>query len=164
MKVYEIAEAMVDTLDIFLESEGTKSDEENYNFIMNYLKEELENKSSTLIAYIRNLELESKSFKEEADRLYKISKVKSNKKEKLKNYLVNIMNYLDKKKIETALGTYGLRRSPKVDVYDITVLPKEFLRIKEEIEPDKDKISKYIKNNGELKGARIIENYSLQIK
>ena len=32
MKAYEIIGAMEDTLDIFLESEGTESDKENYDY------------------------------------------------------------------------------------------------------------------------------------
>lgn len=164
MKVYEIAGAMIDTLDIFLESEGNDGDKENYEIVMEYLKEELSIKSSLLIEYIRNLELESKVAKEEADRLYKLSKSKVNKIENLKKYLINIMQTLEKKKIETSLGSYGLRKSSKVEVYDMNLLSKDFLRIKEDIQPDKEKIADYIKLNGEVLGAKIIENYSLQIK
>lgn len=164
MKVYEIAGAMVDTLDIFLESEGSENDKENYEIVMEYLKEELSNKSSSLIKYIRNLEFESKIAKEEADRLQKINRLKSNKIESLKKYLINIMQHLEKKKIETSLGSYGLRKSSKVDVYDMSLLTKDFLRVKEDIQPDKEKITDYIKKNGEMAGAKIIENYSLQIK
>ncbi|WP_300344847.1 siphovirus Gp157 family protein [Fusobacterium sp.] len=164
MKMYEIAGAMIDTLDIFLESDGTELDKENYDMVMDYLKDELSGKSSNIIKYIRNLELESKSAKEEAARLLEISKKRNKKIENLKNYLVSIMQFLDKKKIETELGNYGLRRSSKVDVYDMNALPKEFLKIKEEIEPNKTAIADYIKQNGEMKGARIVTNYSLQIR
>lgn len=164
MKVYEIAGAMIDTLDIFLESEGSGNDKENYEVVMEYLKEELSTKSSLLIEYIRNLELESKAAKEEADRLQKLSKSKANKIDSLKKYLANIMQSLEKRKIETNLGSYGLRKSSKVEVYDMQLLPKTLLRVKEDIQPDKEKIADYIKLNGEVLGAKIIENYSLQIK
>ena len=111
MKAYEIIGAMEDTLDIFLESEGTESDKENYDYVMEFLKEELNNKSSSILKYIRNLELDSKIAKDEADRLDNLSKSKMNKVKKLKEYLINIMQYLDKKKIETDLGSYGIRNS-----------------------------------------------------
>lgn len=165
MKMYEIAGAMIDTLDIFLESDGTELDKENYNMIMDYLKDELSGKSSNIIKYIRNLELESKSAKEESDRLLDISKKKIKKIENLKNYLIGIMQFLDKKKIETDLGAYGIRKNPdKVDIYDMSVLPKEFLKVTEEVKADKEKIKEYLKEHGELKGARIVTNYSLQIR
>ena len=164
MKAYEIIGAMEDTLDIFLESDGTEVDKETYDDVMEFLKEELNNKSSSILKYIRNLELDSKIAKDEADRLDKISKSKMNKVKKLKDFLLNIMQYLDKKQIETDLGSYGIRNSTKVDVYDMALLPSEFIRIKEEVTPDKEKIADYIKKNGELNGARIITGYSLQIR
>ena len=71
---------------------------------------------------------------------------------------------LKEKKIETDLGSYGIRNSTKVDVYDMTLLPSEFIRVKEEVTPDKEKIADYIKKNGELNGARIVTGYSLQIR
>lgn len=164
LKLYEIAQGMIDQLDIFLESEGNDSDKENYSEIMLFLKEEIKKKSSSIIQYIQNIQALNKSAKEEADRLQKLIKTRSNKIERLKSYLVTTLQVLEAKKIETDLGSYGLRRSSAVDVYDITALPEEFVRVTEERKADKEKIKEYIKTNGELKGARIVDNYSLQIR
>ena len=164
LKLYEIAQGMIDQLDIFLESEGNDSDKENYSEIMLFLKEEIKKKSSSIIQYIQNIQALNKSAKEEADRLQKLIKTRSNKIERLKSYLVTTLQVLEAKKIETDLGSYGLRRNSAVDVYDIAALPKEFIRVTEERKADKEKIKEYIKANGELKGARIVDNYSLQIR
>ena len=164
MKLYEISQGMIDTLDIFLESDGNDLDKENYSEIMLFLRDELKNKSSSLLKYIQDLQAKSKIAKEESDRLLKLSKVRLNKAERLKNYLVSTLQALEMKKIETDLGSYGLRRSPAVDVYDMAALPDEFIRVTEERKADKEKIKEYIKANGELKGARIVDNYSLQIR
>ena len=164
MKLYEISQGMIDTLDIFLESDGNDLDKENYSEIMLFLRDELKNKSSSLLQYIQNLQVLNKSAKEEADRLQKLIKTRSNKIESLKSYLVTTLQVLETKKIETDLGSYGLRRSSAVDVYDMSVLPDEFIRVTEERKADKEKIKEYIKANGELKGARIVDNYSLQIR
>lgn len=164
LKLYEIAQGMIDQLDIFLESEGNDSDKENYSEIMLFLKEEIKKKSSSIIQYIQNIQALNKSAKEEADRLQKLIKTRSNKIERLKSYLVANLQVLETKKIETDLGSYGLRRSSAVDVYDITALPEEFVRVTEERKANKEKIKEYIKANGELKGARIVDNYSLQIR
>ena len=165
LKLYEITQGMIDQLDIFLESEGNDLDKENYSEIMLFLKEELKNKSDSIIQYIQNLQTLNKSTKEEVDRLQKLIKTRSNKIERLKNYLISVMQVLEQKKIETALGSYGIRKTPdKVEIYDLTVLPKEFIRIKEEKEPDKEKIKAYIKEHGEVAGARITCGYSLQIR
>ena len=164
LKLYEIAQGMIDQLDIFLESEGNDSDKENYSEIMLFLKEEIKKKSSSIIQYIQNIQALNKSAKEEADRLQKLIKTRSNKIERLKSYLVTTLQILETKKIETDLGSYGLRRSSAVDVYDMAVLPDEFIRVTEERKADKEKIKEYIKANGELQGARIVDNYSLQIR
>ena len=164
LKLYEISQGMIDTLDIFLESEGSDLDKENYSEIMLFLKEEIKKKSSSIIQYIQNIQALNKSAKEEADRLQKLIKTRSNKIERLKSYLVTTLQVLEAKKIETDLGSYGLRRSSAVDVYDIAALPEEFIRVTEERKADKEKIKEYIKANGELKGARIVDNYSLQIR
>lgn len=164
MKLYEISQGMIDTLDIFLESDGNDLDKENYSEIMLFLRDELKNKSSSLLKYIQDLQAKSKIAKEESDRLLKLSKARLNKAERLKNYLVSTLQALEMKKIETDLGSYGLRRSPAVDIYDMAALPDEFIRVTEERKADKEKIKEYIKANGELKGARIVDNYSLQIR
>lgn len=165
LKLYEIKQGMIDTLDIFLESEGSDLDQENYAEVMIFLRDELKNKSSSLLKYIQDLKAQSKMAKEEADRLKKVSEVKANKIERLKSYLINTLQVLEIKKIETDLGSYGIRKNPlKVDVYDETALPEEFIRVIEERKPDKEKIKEYIKANGELKGVRMVESYSLQIR
>ena len=165
LKLYEIEQGMIDTLDIFLESEGSDFDKENYNEIMLFLRDELKNKSSSLLQYIQNLQVLNKTAKEEADRLQKLIKTRSNKIERLKSYLVATLQVLETKKIETDLGSYGIRKNPdKLEIYDLSALPKEFIKIKEEKEPDKDKIKAYIREYGELNGARITCGYSLQIR
>ena len=52
LKLYEIKQGMIDTLDIFLESDGNDLDKENYSEIMLFLRDELKNKSSSLLKYI----------------------------------------------------------------------------------------------------------------
>ena len=163
LKLYEIQQGMIDTLDIFLESEGSDLDKENYGEIMLFLRDELKNKSSSLLKYIQDLQAQNISAKEEADRLQKLSKIRANKIERLKNYLVNTLQALEVKKIETDLGSYGLRKSSRVEV-DMSNLPEEFIRITEERKANKKKIKEYIKVNGELQGARIVDSYSLQIR
>ncbi|MGL4867504.1 MAG: siphovirus Gp157 family protein, partial [Cetobacterium sp.] len=104
MKAYEIVSGMIDTLDIFLESDQNESDSENYEYIMNFLRDELENKSSNIIKYIRNLSLEIEVLSQEEERLEKLRKQKEKKVNDLKKYLVVILTNLEKNKIETDLG------------------------------------------------------------
>ena len=164
MKLYEIKNGMIDTLDIFLESEQTEMDRENYNDIMEYLKEELKSKSSDLIKYIRNLELENTVTKLEIERLEDLKKGKEKKIKSIKNYIKGILLDLDKKKVETELGNLSLRKTTSVEITDITKIPKEYLVVIEEVTPSKKLIGDSLKKNILIDGAVLKEDYSVLIK
>ena len=164
MKLYEIRNGMIDTLDIFLDSEQTEMDRENYNYIMEYLKEELKSKSTDLIKYIRNLELENTVTKLEIERLEDLKKGKEKKIKSIKNYIKGILIDLDKKKVETELGNLSLRKTTSVEITDISKIPKEYLVVKEEITPSKKLIGDSLKKNILIDGAVLKEDYSVLIK
>ena len=164
MKLYEIRNGMIDTLDIFLESEQTEMDRENYNDIMEYLKEELKSKSSDLIKYIRNLELENTVTKLEIERLEDLKKGKEKKIKSIKNYIKGILLDLDKKKVETELGNLSLRKTTSVEITDISKIPREYLVVKEEVTPSKKLIGDSLKKNIFIDGAVLKEDYSVLIK
>ena len=164
MKLYEIRNGMIDTLDIFLEGEQTEVDRENYNYIMDYLKEELKSKSSDLIKYIRNLELENTVTKLEIERLEDLKKGKEKKIKSIKSYIKGILLDLDKKKVETELGNLSLRKTTSVEITDITKIPKEYLVVKEEVTPSKKLIGDSLKKNILIDGAVLKEDYSVLIK
>ena len=164
MKLYEIKNGMIDTLDIFLEGEQTEVDRENYNYIMDYLKEELKSKSSDLIKYIRNLELENTVTKLEIERLEDLKKGKEKKIKSIKSYIKGILLDLDKKKVETELGNLSLRKTTSVEITDISKIPREYLVVKEEVTPSKKLIGDSLKKNILIDGVVLKEDYSVLIK
>lgn len=164
MKAYEIVNGMIDTLDIFLESDQNESDRENYNYIMEFLQEELENKSSNIIKYIRNISLEVEILSQEEDRLEKLRKQKEKKVNSLKKYLTDILLNLDKNKIETELGNLGLRKSVSVAIDNLDLIPKKYIQKKIELVPDKRMLSELLKQGKNIKGVHLEDKYSLQIR
>ncbi len=164
MKLYEIQEAMLETLDIFLESDQEEMDRELYDDTMDYLKEELSQKSSSIMKYLCNLHSETDSIKQELERLSKAKKSRERKMESLKGYLVNVMQSLEKSKIETDLGTYGLRKSKSVTILDQAKIPEEYIRVKEDVSVDKKGLAAVLKSGETVEGAALVENYSLQIR
>lgn len=164
MKAYEIKNAMIDTLDIFLESNQDEMDKENFDDVMEYLREELESKSSNIVRYIRNLELENIVAKAEIDRLEELKKSREKKITSLKGYIKGILLELDKKKIETDLGNLSLRKTTSVEIVDLSKIPKEYLVIKEEKVPLKTLIKDSLKKNVAVSGAILKEDYSLLLK
>ncbi|WP_407535762.1 siphovirus Gp157 family protein [Cetobacterium somerae] len=164
MKAYEIMNGMIDTLDIFLESEQNEGDKENYEFVMEFLKEELQSKSSNIIKYIRNVSLEVEVLSQEEDRLEKLRKQKEKKVNSLKKYLTDILLNLDKNKIETELGNLGLRKSVSVAIDNLDLIPKKYIQKKVELIPDKRMLSELLKQGKNIKGAHLENKYSLQIR
>lgn len=164
MKAYEIMNGMIDTLDIFLESEQNEGDKENYEFVMEFLKEELQSKSSNIIKYIRNVSLEVEVLSQEEDRLEKLRKQKEKKVNSLKKYLTDILLNLDKNKIETELGNLGLRKSVSVAIDNLDLIPKKYIQKKIELVPDKRLLSEILKQGKNIKGVHLEDKYSLQIR
>lgn len=164
MKVYEITQGMKETLDIFLTSEKTEEDKENFNYVMKILKEELKTKQSNILKYIRNLTLEAEILSEEEERLKTLRKIKELKINNLKKYLTNILLDLKQNKIETNLGTIGLRKSTSVIIDDLNIVPKKYLNKNVQLIPDKLAIKDILKQGKNIKGVHLQENYSLQIK
>jgi hypothetical protein len=66
------------------------------------------------------------------------------------------------KAYETALFKLSLRKSQSVEITDENEVPDEFWAIKKEI--SKSTISQAIKDGLEVPGAKMKENYGLQIK
>lgn len=164
MKAYEIVNGMIDTLDIFLESEQNEGDRENYEYIMEFLKDELQSKSSNIIKYIRNISLEVEVLSQEEDRLEKLRKQKEKKVNSLKKYLTDILLNLDKNKIETELGNLGLRKSVSVAIDNLDLIPKKYIQKKIELVPDKRMLSELLKQGKNIKGVHLEDKYSLQIR
>lgn len=164
MRLYEIQGAMLETLDIFLESDQEEMDRELYDDTMDYLKEELSQKSSSIMKYLCNLRSETDSIKQELERLSKAKKSRERKMESLKGYLVNVMQSLEKSKIETDLGTYGLRKSKSVAILDQSKILEDYIRVKEDVSVDKKGLAAVLKSGETVEGAALVENYSLQIR
>lgn len=163
MKLYEIRDDLLETLEILTETGENELATENCMEMFQFLKEELKKKGDGVLKYIRNLESEKQQIEEEVNRLEQIKKKKKNKLSFLKKYLVNIMLELEEKKIETDIGSYGIRKSSRVEVTDIEKLPPDFVKIKEERVVDKVALAKYLKTDL-LEGAKLVEHYSFQMR
>lgn len=163
MKLYEIRDDLLETLDLLTEIGEDELATENCMEMFQFLKEELKKKGDGILKYIRNLESEKQQVAEEVDRLEQIKKKKEGKLAFLKKYLVNIMLELEEKKIETDIGSYGIRKSSRVEVTDIEKLPLDFVKTKEEKVVDKVALGKYLKT-ALVEGAKLVEHYSFQIK
>lgn len=126
----------------------------------------LKNKSTSIIGYIRNLDLTSEAIKNEIDRLTTMKKAIDNKNIKFKEYVKQNMEELELQKIDTELGTLSIAKNPaSVEIYDESMIADEYKKEKVTVTIDKTAIKNAIKEGKEVEGARLVEDKtSLRIK
>lgn len=127
------------------------------------INETFELKVENIAKVIRGQELDVIGLKEEIDRLTKIKRTKENRITYLKQYLKDNMQALDKLKVKGKLFTISVQNSaPSVEIKDLTLIPKEFIRIIEE--PSKKEILAELKDGKAIEGAELKVSKSLRIR
>jgi hypothetical protein len=84
--------------------------------------------------------------------------------DRLKNALLQSMLLTGTEKLESDFWRLSVRRSEAVEVDIVEALPSEYINIKNVVTADKVAIKEAIKRGENITGARIIENFNLQIK
>ena len=141
--------------------------EQEYNQLGEELAMQLQQKSSNIIGYTKNIELMVNAMKEEEKRISENRKSLENKLDKFKQYVKNNMERLGITKMETELGTLSIANNPvSVEILSEEEIPAEFKQEIVTIKIDKTAIKKHFKETGEIPtGTNIITtNTSLRIK
>jgi hypothetical protein len=160
MRLYEITKE-AQYLAAFLETEELTPELER-ELLIN--QEQLQSKGINYAKVIANYQSESDAIDAEINRL-KVMKERSDKKVKwLTESLKNSMLVSGIEKIESPLFKISLRRSEAVEVEIPEALPVDWQVKKITITADKVAIKKAIKEGYSITGARLIENFNLQIK
>lgn len=156
MKLYEITELQNE-----LELE---EDDELKQDLQELIAIELKNKSNNIVYVIKNLEGNNAAIDAEIERLQALKKKNSSNIEKVKSNILWFMQQNNIDSIKTELATFSKRKSESTDIENIEQIPQEFITIKQTFVPDKTAIKKAIKEGAEVPGAKVIINYSLQVK
>ena len=156
MKLYEITELQKE-----LERED---DAEIKQDLQELIEFELKNKSNNIIYVIKNLEGNNTAIDAEIERLQALKKRNSSNIDKIKSNILWFMQQNNIDSIKTDLATFSKRKSESTDIENMEQIPQEFITIKQTFVPDKTAIKKAIKEGREVAGAKVIINYSLQVK
>lgn len=142
------------------------------------IKEELQRKVENICLFILDLKQDAEVVDGEIKRLQARKKAFENKAEMLKNYLLNTLQKLGMRKVQTATVTaYVQNNPPSVQVlgdipaeYRVATLSLPGDRVPVELEryaiyaPDKTKIKETIKAGKEVPGAELFQDVSLRIR
>lgn len=159
--LYDIKNKFVElaTRDDLTEEEGKE--------LCTILAQELTDKSTNIIGFIRNSELNIEAVDKEIARLQELKKSATNKLDKFKSYVELNMSQLGITEVNTPIGKMSFRKLPaSVEIVNEDLIPKEYIRTKVETSVDKKAILETYKENGEIVfGTRIVtDKVKLNIK
>ncbi len=128
--------------------------------------EEFEQKALQLAYVLGELNADISVIDDEVGRLKARKTSLVNTQQRIKDYLLNSMQVVNKKTIKNATHTITIRKGMKsVKVENTTVLGDEFVVVKSSIVPDKKAIMDAFKAGKEVTGAKvIIGNDTISIK
>lgn len=155
-----------DFIELFEKAENEELTQEEIEKQGNNLALALQNKSISVIGYIRNTELMSDAIKSEIERLTAMKKAIDTRVDKFKEYVKINMQDLGLEKIQNELGTLSITKNPaSVEIYDENLIANEYKKEKVTMTIDKTAIKNAIKSGKDVQGARLIEDKtSLRIK
>jgi hypothetical protein len=127
-------------------------------------QEKMEVKVNNYAKVIANIQSDSDAIDQEIKRLKAMKESKERAITRLKDAVREAMLVSAIEKIESPLFKLSLRRSEAVEVDIVEALPSQFINVKNVVTADKVAIKEAIKRGENITGAKIIENFSLQIK
>jgi hypothetical protein len=127
-------------------------------------QEQLQVKAGNYAKVIANIQSDADAIDTEIKRLKAMKESKDRAITRLKDAVREAMLVSNIDKIESPLFKLSLRRSESVEVDIVEALPSSFLNVKNVVTADKLAIKEAIKRGENIIGARLIENFNLQIK
>ena len=152
--LYEIDKSILECID---QETGELIDFERFESLQMERNQKIEN----VALWVKNLQSDALAYKAEKDAFAEREKAATKKAEQLKAWLAEV---LAGEKFSTGKCAVSFRRSEKVEVEDVAMVPAELLRVKTTVEADKTAIKEAIKEGREINGCRLVESISTQIK
>ena len=160
MNLYEITQE-AQYLAVLLETEELTPELEEA-LIIN--QDQLQAKAVNYAKVIANYQAESDAIDQEIKRLKAMKDSRDKKVEWLKESVKKAMLVSGIEKVESPLFKLAVRRSEAVEVDLVEALPNVFQNVKNVVTADKVAIKEAIKRGENVTGARLVENFNLQIK
>jgi anti-sigma28 factor (negative regulator of flagellin synthesis) len=127
-------------------------------------QDQLQAKAVNYAKVIANYQAESDAIDQEIKRLKAMKDSREKKIEWLKESVKKAMLVSGIEKVESPLFKLAVRRSESVEVDLVEALPNAYQNVKNVVTADKVAIKEAIKRGENVTGARLVENFNLQIK
>lgn len=156
MTLYEINEQIAKAIELGFDPETGEILDET---ALEQLQLDRNDKIENICLFIKDLKAEAAALDAEKKNLDARATVAKRKSDSLSRYLQAM---LDGEKFKTARCSISYRKTQAVNVTDQAMIPKQFIRIKEE--PDKIALKDALKEGFEIPGAFLEERMSMIIK
>lgn len=151
-ELYETSEA-IRQIDYLFENE--EIDESTYNDTLEMILSTVDENIDNLYNYYVELEAGIKSCEEYVKTYSELKNKKLKKQERLKEFMKNIMQRMNKDSLKGNIVTVAKRKSSFVDIKDETLIPSQYKKEKVEISIDKKSLSKVLKEGTEIPGVSL---------
>lgn len=177
--LFEIEQSMMNLLEYGVDDTTGEiiETEEDFNVLYDSIQLDLYTKLDNSNCLCKMLDGEIEVIDKEIKRLQSEKKRRENKQEWIKNRVDNFIRRqftnengivdnesLNKYKLELPHSKISYRKSDSVEVSDINLLPKEYVKEKVELSADKTALKKALKDGKEIKGAEIVTKLNMQVK
>lgn len=125
---------------------------------------DLQNKATNYGYVIKSFEDDIEAIDNEMKRLKALKDAKTKAIDRLKSSVLDALHLYRIENIKTPTLSLSIRRSESVEVDSLESLPDYLKNEKVTVTPDKVAIKNAIKKGENISGARIVENFNLQIK
>ena len=158
--LYDIKQEYLELINEVEELEGEITQEMEYKLKIN--ETDLQNKAIAYHSVILSKDSFNMQIDSEIKRLQALKKRNNSLINNLKDRLVGAIQMFGEFTVGT--NTFGLRKSERVEVEDVNLLPKEYKTIKVTEQANKTEIKKALKLGKQIENAYIVEQFNLKIK
>lgn len=156
MNLYELTEMYQNLLDLDLEEEELQGHLKN-------IEDEIEIKAENIAKVLRSLEAEAEAYKKEIERFTLKKQGVENRAKRLKVYLQEAMEAVDKKKFKTDLFSFNIQKNaPSLKILDESKIPEDFYKIERKL--NKVEFKKAVKEGLYEEVAELVQSESLRIR
>lgn len=157
MNLYEMNQA---TKELYELLQNDEIDEQTFNDNIEAIG--VDQKIESYCEVIKQMQADAEMLSAEIDRLEKRKKPLVNAVDRMKGMLVEQLRFRGDKKVATEKFTVSLQSSEKVAVFDENAIPKQYFRIK--LEVDKGTIKDLLKNGMGVPGCELVKTEGVRIK
>lgn len=162
LEFYALKDLMENDFEIDEETGEFIDNTETINNLFNGLKMTFEDKLDNSQRYILTLNGEADILAKEIKRLQAKKTALENKADRLSEMMKNAILSSGENKFKTSLYSFNIKKTESVEVRDLDVVPRAYLRLKKEA--DKVAIKKALKNGDVIEGVYLSEKLSLGVK